>query len=69
MNKKNRNKIIAQLIIAANKAGVRMESPYDIENLFDDHLRSHQASIDFFYDSEGEPIDAVAESKRILAED
>jgi hypothetical protein len=67
MTPAQRNKLVASVIVAASEAGVKMESPYDLENLWEDVLRPHSELMDFFYRDEGEPIDAVAHARKILS--
>ncbi len=68
MTPQQTKKFIASFIVAADKAGFKMESPYDISNICEDILCVHSNSLRFFYDKNGEPIDAVEKSVEILKE-
>jgi hypothetical protein len=66
MTKAALKKLIARVILAGHEAGIKMESPYDIENMVEDHF-SHSNMMDLFYDKKGEPIKVIENAQRIVS--
>lgn len=67
MNKNTQNKLIAAIIIAGHNAGIKMDSPYALTNMWEDFVSTHSLSLHFFYDKKGNPIDAVKKAEETIA--
>lgn len=60
--KSKKKKIIAMILKAMLDGGVKLESPYDVENWIEDNM-SHEDMMGFFYENEEE-----ADVKKKIAE-